>query len=101
MENIRYQLHLKRQSLNLKLEQYYNQLVYYNQQIDLQQEIVKDRQSLLAVENEKFRIGESSIFLINAREQKLIEDRIKLEKLKVAFEKTQTTLAWVNGTLWE
>ncbi len=101
MENLRYELNLKRQTLQVKLEQYYNQLVNVYQQIELQREIVTDRENLLVAENEKFRIGESSIFLINSREQKLLEDRIKLEKLKATFLKTETALSWVNGTLWE
>ena len=36
---------------------------------------------LLEAENERFRIGESSIFLINSREQKVLSNRLKLLQL--------------------
>lgn len=36
---------------------------------------------LLDAENERFRIGESSIFLVNSREQKVLNNRLKLLQL--------------------
>ena len=39
--------------------------------------IVTDYSRLLNAEERKFEIGESSIFLVNSRESKLIENRLK------------------------
>ncbi|NND87649.1 MAG: transporter, partial [Flavobacteriaceae bacterium] len=43
--------------------------------------IVEDSESLVAAEERKFGLGESSLFLINSREQKLIEAQLKANDL--------------------
>ena len=53
----------------------------------------------MAAENEKFRFGESSIFLLNSREQKLIEAQLKLVKLVVLYHKNRLGVAWAAGQL--
>jgi outer membrane protein TolC len=68
-------------------------------QLITQQDMVANYEALLDAENEKFRIGESSIFLLNNREQKLIESQMKNIKLQVSFEKLQWKLAWAKGEL--
>lgn len=49
------------------------------------EDIVKDYQTMLAAEERKFELGESSIFLINTREQKLIEATLKANEVGVKF----------------
>jgi hypothetical protein len=51
------------------------------------------------VEIEKFRIGESSIFLLNSREQKLMETQLKLAKLQSKYQKLRRKLDWASGQL--
>jgi outer membrane protein TolC len=46
-------------------------------------EIVKDYSALVMAEERKFSLGESSLFLINAREQKLIDAQLKDNELRV------------------
>ena len=46
----------------------------------------------------KFENGESSLFLVNSRESKLIEARSKLLKLEVNYEKEKAFLMWSAGT---
>ena len=48
----------------------------------------------------RFQAGESSLFLINARENKTLEALQKLQELKAKFFKTATTLQWAAGQLW-
>lgn len=48
-------------------------------------EIVADYKTLVAAEERKFQLGESSLFLVNSREQKLIEASLKENKLRVKF----------------
>jgi outer membrane protein TolC len=47
--------------------------------------IVTDYETMLTAEERKFELGESSLFLINSREQKLIEATLKSNALQVKF----------------
>ncbi len=69
------------------------------EQVNRQQSIVRNYSALLEAENIKFEIGESSIFLLNNREQKLIESQMKLLKLQVSLQKLQWKLRWAQGML--
>lgn len=68
--------------------------------LQLQEEATENYRLLLTAENEKFRIGESSIFLLNSREQKLIEARLKTAKAAAELEKTAYKLEWAAGRLF-
>lgn len=46
-------------------------------------DIVTDYEALVAAEERKFFLGESSLFLINSREQKLIDSRLKANTLVI------------------
>ena len=96
-----FQLRQKNLELSNKVEQYYNELANTRQQIDLYQEMARNYQLLLDAENRKFDIGESSIFLINSREQKLIKAQLKLAKIRGDFWKTKAGLEWAAGILAE
>ena len=61
-------------------------------QQNTQASIARNFQKLLDAENDKFRIGESSIFLLNNREQKLIESQMKLLKLNSELQKLVSKL---------
>lgn len=50
-------------------------------QYEIVQDIVVDYETLVAAEERKFMLGESSLFLINSREQKLIESKLKATAL--------------------
>ena len=47
----------------------------------------------------RFQAGESSLFLINARENKALEALQKLQELKAKFFKTENMLQWAAGNL--
>jgi outer membrane protein TolC len=51
-------------------------------QLEILEEIVDGSQKLVKAEQRLFALGESSIFLINSRDNKFIENRIKLNKVK-------------------
>ncbi|MFD0932077.1 TolC family protein [Psychroflexus salinarum] len=80
------QLDLDYESLQLqnKIQASRSEILSYINQLNTFQSIVKDYSSLLRAEERKFSFGESSVFLVNARESKLIESRLK--EIKV-FEK--------------
>ncbi len=51
-------------------------------QLEQIMDAVSDYENLLEAENEKFNIGESSVFLLNSRENQLIQARMKYIELK-------------------
>ncbi|MEM9053027.1 MAG: TolC family protein [Bacteroidota bacterium] len=79
VENKRAQLDAKLAASLVKLENLREQINIFDQSVDL-------FERLLIGERVKFEIGESSLFLINARETKLIESRVKYYEL-IAKEK--------------
>ena len=91
----------KRQEIYNKIRTYQNQLNILNEQINLQAQMATQYQRLLNAENEKFRIGESSIFLLNSREQKLIELRLKQIKLWAEYQKNKLGMDWAAGRLFQ
>lgn len=64
-----------------KLEATEAEITSLAQQNTLITNIVIDYEALVAAEERKFFLGESSLFLINSREQKLIDTRLKENKL--------------------
>ncbi|NER16865.1 TolC family protein [Spongiivirga citrea] len=63
-----------------------------NEQNQLIEEIVSDYEKLVLAEERKFFLGESSLFLINSREQKLIDSRLKANKLSIKLLQANTSL---------
>jgi len=53
------------------------EIISLERQIDLINNIVNDYEKLVYAEKRKFELGESSLFLINSREQKLIDSQLK------------------------
>ncbi len=82
-----------------KIVMNYQLLQTVEQQVDINEELVANYQALLEAETEKFRFGESSIFLLNSREQKLIESQLKLLKLQAEYRKLLAKIEWAAGQL--
>ncbi len=80
----------------------FNELKNLERLINLQDDMVRNYQILRNGEQQKFENGESSLFLVISRENKLIEGQVKLEELKSKYEKSRATLIWAAGlTNWE
>jgi len=92
-------LRQKRQEVEIKVRQYANELANYNQQLPLFRDFTANYRLLLDAEIEKFRQGESSIFLINAREQRWLDAQIKYLKLLSEYRKAEAGLLWAAGRL--
>ncbi|MGB3006527.1 MAG: TolC family protein [Chitinophagaceae bacterium] len=82
-----------------KVRSYYNELVTLKSLIVLQEKAYKNYTTLQRGEEVRFQAGESSLFLINARENKTLEALQKLQELKAKFFKTENMLQWAAGTL--
>ncbi|GAB3638491.1 TolC family protein [Hymenobacter arcticus] len=76
----------------------YNTLKAYERQLALQAQTIANQRILLRAELAKFELGESTIFLINARETKLIDLRIKQESLRSSYEKSRAELYYYAGS---
>lgn len=99
LEN-KYDLELKERTLNAKFAQIQTELRNTLQQLTLHEKLVDNYNQLLAAENRKFGIGESSVFLVNARERKLLEGMNKLVKLQGNSKKLTYKLEWAKGNLF-
>lgn len=75
----------------------YNDVRNYEKQLKIQEDATRNQEILVRAEQRKFDIGESTLFLINTRESKLIEMRTKVESLKSKYEKALANLAYMAG----
>lgn len=82
-----------------KIKAYFNELVTLTGQVALQQKVYRNFLALQRGEETRFQAGESSLFLINARENKSLEALQKLQELKVKYFKTEAALQWAAGLL--
>ena len=71
------------------------------EQLALQQQVVANAQRLLGGEQTRFENGESSVFLLNSRDTKLLEASQKLAELQAKYAQTQATLRWAAGGIVE
>ena len=63
----------------------YTELDSYQEQTGLIGQIVNNYSQLLSAEERKFSFGESSLFLINSRESKLIDAQLKKIEVQNKF----------------
>ncbi|MEY3367836.1 MAG: hypothetical protein RI973_991 [Bacteroidota bacterium] len=93
----RYERSHKQLEIKNKIVVYQNEIRTLRQQLQTAVEMRDNYARLLAGENEKFAIGESSLFLVNSRENKLIEANLKLLKLQAEIAKSAASLRWAAG----
>jgi outer membrane protein TolC len=82
-----------------KVKSSFNDILALQTQSLLFQDNLRNQELLLKAEESKFSIGESSMFLVNAREIKLLETRQKLAELKTKFFKSLLGVQWAAGQL--
>ncbi|MBC6988053.1 TolC family protein [Hymenobacter sp. BT491] len=68
-----------------------------HEQLRVQEQVVRNAQTLRNGEQIRFENGESSVFLINAREASLVSAQVKLAELQAKYAQTQATLRWAAG----
>ncbi len=99
IKNTQYAIDFKKQELMNKLKSYFNELINLQQQTKLYQETVEGYKALFDGENTRFNNGESSLFLVNARENRYIDSLAKLRKLQAEYFKTEAALKWTIGNI--
>jgi outer membrane protein TolC len=97
-QELNYDLQQSGREINNNIRTSYNDLQAYQSQLEVQVESIKNQSLLLRGENQKFELGESTLFLINSRETKLIDMRIKLESMISGYQKTLAELYYKAGT---
>jgi outer membrane protein TolC len=85
--------------LENKVRYYFNNLANLQIQIALAESNLDNYQRLFRGEDTRFRVGESSLFLLNSRENKVLEARQKLAELKTKFFNTYIDLQAAAGQL--
>jgi outer membrane protein TolC len=82
-----------------KLRQYYTEWEITREQLAIQERYVSNILRIQKGEESKFINGESSLFLINARELKTLESKEKLVELKAKNVKSFIDVKWSAGTI--
>lgn len=90
---------LKRTEITNKIKTAYNEWANLVTQRVIQQQLFESYRQLLKGEETRFTNGESSLFLVNMREQKLLEVQQKLQEVLVKQQKALVTLQWAAGLL--
>ena len=90
---------LKMNSIQIKIKSYYNEYVNLKEQIRLQSINYSYYQQLVKAEEVRLLNGESSLFILNSRENKALEALEKLIILKTKYYKTLYSLQWSAGIL--
>ncbi len=88
-----------RVDIDNKVRQYYNEIVNLLEQIRINERAYAAYQKVFDVELQKFNLGESTLFILNNRELKVLEARQKLAELKAKFFKTAYGVEWAAGLL--
>lgn len=99
LENTQLEMANKQVQLHTKVNQYYTEWQQTQIQLSLQENLLANTSILQRAEEMRFSNGESSLFLINAREQKTIEAQQKLIELKSKVQKAAISMKWSAGML--
>jgi len=99
LKNIEIQKMQKQWSIEQKIKQYYNEWQMLKKMITIQSENTLNYALLVQAEEKRLSLGESSIFFVNQRESKWIENQEKLIDLKCKFFKTSYAIQWAVGVM--
>jgi outer membrane protein TolC len=91
----------KKWEINTKVSAYDLERTRLTQQIKLLENLIENNEKLLENEDLKFKQGESSLFLINSRENKILETIQKKFETQVKYNKTLVKQLWAGGILSE
>jgi outer membrane protein TolC len=99
VQNTTLDLDAAKLGINNKVKQYYTELVNLLQQVRINEQALNAFKKVLDVEKMKFELGESSLFLLNLRENKVLESYQKLAEVRAKFYKSLYAVQWSAGIL--
>ncbi|MCE7065029.1 TolC family protein [Dyadobacter sp. CY326] len=97
--SLKYDVQQTGREINTKILSAYNTLLAYESQLAIQTQSIENQQILLSGELAKFELGESTLFLINSRESKLIDMKIKQAELVAGYQKAVAELYYSAGAI--
>ncbi len=92
MLDTEFEIQSTRLNLKNKIKAITQELDSYKEQNKYTRVIVSDYSQMLFAEERKFDLGESSLFLVNSRESKLIDSKLKAIELENNFLNTKASL---------
>ncbi|GAB4475126.1 MAG: TolC family protein [Thermoflexibacter sp.] len=75
----------------------YNELKNLENLLKIQESMVNNNRILLTGEQERFTLGESSLFLVNTRETAFLSAELKFIELQFKYAKAKAELLWAAG----
>ncbi|MBG9378095.1 TolC family protein [Panacibacter sp. DH6] len=99
IENTNYAFTAKQWEIENKIRSYFNQFIQLQKQLQITQSAFDSYRLLLRQEELRFANGESSLFVINSRENKVIETGQKLAELRIKYQKAYYAVQWAAGML--
>jgi hypothetical protein len=97
--NNNFELSNKTNELEFKTNILKQTIAILSQQLQNADRSAKYSKQLVEAERLKFENGESSLFLLNTRENKWLETELKLAEYKLKFIKTVLNIIYLNGNL--
>lgn len=82
-----------------KIRSYYNEVTILENQIDLYTDAYANFSKMYRGELTRYNIGESTLFLVNSRENKMLQAKQKLIELKAKWQKSYAGLLWSAALL--
>ena len=92
LQDTEFEIDATRVNLQNKISAIKQELESYVAQNEITTEMVADYQRMLQAEERKFQLGESSLFLVNSRESKLIDGQLKAIEIQNKFFSTKAKL---------
>lgn len=85
--------------LENKIKTYHQNVLFLQAQYQAQEKNIATQKALYQAEQKKWRIGESSVFLLNLREVKYLESQFKALELQAKWQESYTKLQQIIANL--
>jgi outer membrane protein TolC len=99
MESAGLDLLAKKREYDQKIKNLSNEIELQTANIVIQKRIVAHTRTLRTAELDKFQAGESSLFMINSREQTYLSSENKLVELEIKLEVSKLKMKWLLNKL--
>ncbi len=97
LQEIAFEQDLTALQIENKIKSYYNEVLQLSKQISLYEQALSNYRKLFQGEKIKFEVGESTLFLLNSRENKVLDAAQKLYELRGKWHKSYAALMWAAG----
>ncbi len=99
IEQTQFEMDYLRNELFNKIKENNNEILTLKSQLSILEKTLELSIKLLEAEELKFKLGESSLFLLNSRESKLLDAREKKALTEAKLKKSLIKSFWINGNM--